>query len=964
MKKLSTLIILSLFFITNGFSSHLAGGNISYTHLGNQKYNVEVRIIRDCGGNLISNTPISVKCNKGSFNSTLPLVSKNDVTGIGKQCITQSGCAGNYQYGFEEFIFRGVIDLNSLNCCEVTFSWHQAGRVQRSSVSNSSAGLYLEAVVNKCAGASLVWNTIPTKKLFHLNKEETVNYSISGVNDNDSVSYELISPMSYQGVPLTYKGNFRYNKPITFLGFPNTNLNFPLGFHFDETNGNLKFRAIVANESSQIAIKASAWRRVNGVMTKVGTIITDQPIIMISQSTSSNPTLKANDVFNICLGDTSVALIEIRDFYSKTSYSVNLSHTLKWAEAELVTTKASKFVVLRFLADTIKTINKTNALTVEIKDDRCPIPGSSIKSYGINADSSLTKFTDSSSISKRATCNRTIFYHQNKSSNPDIEYYWSVAQNNDNRISVGDSAIFTAKDTGWVRAALIAYSKKHCNAFLYRDSVYINNNNLVRVSATGGETCNSIPFSVTATASQGSGTYSYSWSTSQTGKTVALNVSKGDEIYKVTATDSKGCKNSDTLRVINYHPIVNIIGDSLTCKGGKVNLAADIKDTSSNPTYTWSGFSQQQTQLKDSITAPKTYTFTIADGICTNSKSIEVKISQPTATFSHPPSTCSGTPIQLTATPQGGRAPYQVFWDSYQKSGASISVTTTNAKLGTSPYVATFTDALGCKGIKTGSFEILPTPKVNITKPLPLCEDNTSYSLLSLANPQGGTWEGDGITSNIFNATQTGVGVSELKYSFTNSDGCSDSATTFIKVYAKPNIDFIGDSITIFKGSKVSFTNTTIADTTYRSWWNFGDEGKPGNTFFGLNGSYTYNDTGKYTVQLKVDNRICSTDSILKTDYITVKVQPKNPNISVSEINQNALKLYPNPAKNKLTIEADNELIEIALVDVLGKRYIVENFNKSTKAEINIAHLAAGIYILEAKDIEGNVYTNKVQISR
>lgn len=963
MRKLSILIIFILFFITNSFANHLAGGNISYTHLGNQRYEVEVRIIRDCGGNPISNTPISVRCNTGSFNSTLPLVSKNDVTGIGKQCITQSRCSGSYQYGFEEFVFKGVIDLNSLNCCEVTLAWQQTARSQRSAISNSSANLYLEAVLNKCAGASLVWNTIQAKKLFHLGQDEMVNYSINKVSGNDSVSYEIVSPRSAQGFALTYKGSFRYNKPISFLGFPNTNLNFPAGFHFDETNGNLNFRAVVANQSSQIAVKATAWRRINAVMTKVGTVMTDQPLIIINQSKSSNPTQNANDVFNTCLGDTSVAIIEVRDSYMKNSYSVNLSHNLKWAEAEFVTRKASRFVVIRFLADSIKTINKTNALTVEIKDDRCPIPGTSIRSYGINADSILTKFTDSSSISKSSKCNIATFHHQNKSSNPDIEYYWSIVQNNDNKISVANSAVYTAKDTGWVRAALIAYSKKHCNAFVYNDSVYIGDNNLVRVSATGGETCNSAPFNVTATASKGSGAYSYSWSTGQTGKTVALNVSKGDRLYTVTATDSSGCKNSDTLRVINYHPVINFIGDTLTCRGGKVNLIADIKDTSSNPTYSWGGYPQQQIELEDSITASKTYTFTINEGTCTNTKSIEVKISQPEVAFLSDSTVCEGKPVQITATPRGGRAPYHIFWDTYQKTGSSISVNTQNAQQGKSSYAVTVTDTLGCKGISTGSFEILATPKVSLIKPTPLCEDNAAYNLLSLGNPQGGIWVGNGTSNNNFNATIAGKGISELKYSYTNNVGCSDSSTTYLKVYAKPDIDFISDSTEIFKGSKVTFTNATIADTTFRSWWDFGDIGKQGNTFFGIDGSYTYNDTGKYTVQLRVDNGVCSSDSISKLDYITVKEQPKNPNISVRELNQNSLKLYPNPTNDKLTVEADNEIIEITLIDVLGKRYKIENVNPSTKSEINIAHLPTGIYIIKAKDIEGNMYTSKVQIS-
>lgn len=964
MKK--TLLFAFIFFtsITKSYALHVAGGNISFSHLGNKRYEIELSVIRDCSGNQVSNTSINVRCVNGAFNVTLPLVSKKDVTGIGKQCNTQSKCTGSYQIGLEESLYRGVVDLSTLQCCEVTISWQQIGRTQRSTISSSFTNLYLEAVINICAGASMVWSKIPSKKLFYLGRDEMVNYSIAKVDGNDSVSYELVRPLSSQGVSASYSGSFSYYRPMSFLGYPNVNLNSPAGFHFDKTSGNLKFRPVRKNETSQIAIKATAWRRINGVMAKVGTTITDQPIFIIDQAFSSNPIQKANDVFNTCLGDTSVAVIEVNDLYKKNSYSVNLSHTLQWAEARFVSKNGSRFIIIRYLADSIKTIDKTNALTIEIEDDNCPISGKSIRSYGIRADSALTKFTDSSSVSKSTICNEVTFYHLNKSTNTDIEYYWSIIQNNDDKIFVGDTITYTAKDTGWVKAALIAYSKKYCNAFVYRDSIYISNNNFVRVSAIGGETCNSMPFNVTATAMQGVAPYTYSWSTNQTGKSVALNVLKGNKIYTVTATDSNGCENTDTLRIINYHPTITLVGDTLTCKGGKVNLTANIKDTISNPKYSWSGYPQQQKELKDSITVAKTYTFTLSEANCSISKSFRVKISQPKATFIHDSAVCQGQSIKISAVPKGGRSPYSVFWNSYQKTGANIFVSTQNARIGGSSFAATITDDLGCTGFNIGSFTILPTPTINLTNLSPLCENNASYSLHPFATPQGGIWQGNGISNNSINASIAGIGLSELKYTYTNNSGCSDSALTYIKVYAQPTIDFTADSIEIFKGSKVSFTNTTQADTTIKSWWNFGDNGKAGNIFFGTNGSYVYNDTGEYAVTLRIDNGVCAPDSIIKVNYIIVKSQATNPNISVKEVNQHALKLYPNPVKDKLTIEAENDITSITLIDVLGKKYEVENFIQSTTPEINITHLPKGVYFIEVLDENGNKYSSKLLITR
>lgn len=963
MKKLSTLIIISLFFITNSFATHVAGGKINYKYIGNDKYKLTAIIIRDCNSRQLSNSPILYSCSAGNGSVTLPLISKRDVTGINPKCPIQSRCSGSFKYGLEELVYKGVLDLSALNCCEVTLSWSQASRVASNILVYKYSNFYIETTIDKCKGISMEWENISPQFFLNIGQDQQLNYSLKSDTAIDSVSYKLVKPLSAQGAVIPYSGQFSENRPLTFLGFPNTSLVKPAGFRVNSNNGNIEFRPTIANEVSVLCMEATAWKKINDTMRVVGHSLNDNIVYTLKQNYSSVPRQLASDTFKACIGDTSIALIDITDNKKGRKYELTLQHNLKWAEAKYVEGTKSKFVAIYFLADSLPPKHQQNAFTLTIKGDGCDVPGKSVRSYGIETGSGM--FSDSSQISINKKCSVVSFDIGKKNTSPDIKYFWAVETSTEVYYQNNTTLDIGVRKEGWIKATLFVISEKHCNFFSYTDSVYISTADLVLVDAFGTDTvCDSKPVQVSATPTYGTAPFTYKWTTGQTGSAVSITPSKGDKLYFVEMTDSKGCKALDTVNIINYHPSINLTGDSLTCKGGKVNLLADIKDTTAAPSYSWNGLPQHQTQLRDSITAAKTYTFTINDGICTTTKSIEVKISEPFATFTHVPSTCSGTPIQITAIPQGGRAPYQVFWGSYQKSGNPISVSTNNVKTGTSHYFATVTDALGCKLTKVGSFEILATPKVVISPPTPVCETNSNYPLSVLVTPKGGVWGGNGVKDSTFNAVLANTGIKLLKYTFTNTNGCTDSSTTFIKVYAKPIIDFIADSTTIFKGSTISFTNATIADTTFISTWNFGDEGKQGNTFFGLNGSYTYNDTGKYTVQLKVDNGICLTDSILKTDYITVKEQPKNPNISIREINQNSLNLYPNPAKNKLTIETDNKLLEIVFVDVLGKRYTIENINPSTKAVVNIAHLAAGVYILEAKDIKGNIYTSKVQVSR
>lgn len=64
---------------------------------------------------------------------------------------------------------------------------------------------------------------------------------------------------------------------------------------------------------------------------------------------------------------------------------------------------------------------------------------------------------------------------------------------------------------------------------------------------------------------------------------------------------------------------------------------------------------------------------------------------------------------------------------------------------------------------------------------------------------------------------------------------------------------------------------------------------------------------------------------------------------------QNQLKLYPNPVKDRLYIEGEENII-IEVHDLLGSLHYTE---KLTKPFINISHLSKGIYIVKVKQSNG-----------
>ncbi len=97
----------------------------------------------------------------------------------------------------------------------------------------------------------------------------------------------------------------------------------------------------------------------------------------------------------------------------------------------------------------------------------------------------------------------------------------------------------------------------------------------------------------------------------------------------------------------------------------------------------------------------------------------------------------------------------------------------------------------GCTALMTGSVtvtEIVP----NVTWPgsLPaLCQNSSPYTLTG-GLPAGGTYSGNGVIGGLFNPAIAGNGVHVLTYTYTDTYGCTGSATNTIVVNPGPEVTF------------------------------------------------------------------------------------------------------------------------------------------------------------------------------
>ena len=74
---------------------------------------------------------------------------------------------------------------------------------------------------------------------------------------------------------------------------------------------------------------------------------------------------------------------------------------------------------------------------------------------------------------------------------------------------------------------------------------------------------------------------------------------------------------------------------------------------------------------------------------------------------------------------------------------------------------------------------------MNLSLANSICE-NANPIILSGGSPAGGTYSGSGVVSGIFDPSTIGIGTNFISYSYTGSNGCSDSALSSITVLQSP----------------------------------------------------------------------------------------------------------------------------------------------------------------------------------
>ncbi len=109
------------------------------------------------------------------------------------------------------------------------------------------------------------------------------------------------------------------------------------------------------------------------------------------------------------------------------------------------------------------------------------------------------------------------------------------------------------------------------------------------------------------------------------------------------------------------------------------------------------------------------------------------------------------------------------------------------AGLGEHLITYTFTNAFDCANTATAIIKVNDLPVVSLDNFDDICIDAMPFTL-SGGVPEGGTYEGPGVSANMFDPMTAGLGSHEITYTYTDNNGCTAFTTATLIVIDVPEV--------------------------------------------------------------------------------------------------------------------------------------------------------------------------------
>lgn len=383
--------------------------------------------------------------------------------------------------------------------------------------------------------------------------------------------------------------------------------------------------------------------------------------------------------------------------------------------------------------------------------------------------------------------------------------------------------------------------------------------------------------------STGPGTLTYRWDFGDGGTSTTLNpshnyITAGPFTVRLITTSSDGCIDtivkSNVVQLNNYQ--TQISAPATGCINESINFTNQSNPAPVSSLWTFGDATSSTLINPVKIYAlAGNYTVKVINQYttCVDSATHAITINpKPTAAFTSTDSISCKAPHLVNFQNQSTGA---VSWNwNFGDGGTSTAQNPSHNYVALGSYTVRLiaTNSFGCNDtiIKT-NFVRLEKPVFN-PRILPFegCRMlNVNFTANTTAVDSIATWFwdfGNGNTSSIKNPSNVfDSGSYNIKLRVVTVQGCIDSVIVIngVRVGTKPIPDFNASPLNVCAFSNVQFNDLSTGNPD-QWFWSFGD----GATSSAKNPTYSYTDTGIFTIKLIVYNNRCA-DSITRTAYIT-----------------------------------------------------------------------------------------------
>jgi len=322
-----------------------------------------------------------------------------------------------------------------------------------------------------------------------------------------------------------------------------------------------------------------------------------------------------------------------------------------------------------------------------------------------------------------------------------------------------------------------------CTSTSVATTIVLNNAPVISAgTVTGPSTCGTSTGSIQVA---GSGTGDVSWSGTASGNANGVTLpytitGLAAGSYNITIVDGNGCTSNILAQGLNdpnppTTPVITAGGALTFCDGGSVDLTSSYGSNNS--------WSTSETTSTITVTTTQTISVTFTDGFGCSSTSaptvvtVNANPAAPTITAGGPLTFCDGESVDLTSSQGSGND-----WSTTETS-QTITVTTGG------PYTVTYTDGNGCTATSASTtVTVNALPTVTFGALTDVC-DYWAAITLSGATPAGGTYSGTGVSGTQFDPGTAGLGTHTITYTYTDGNGCENTATSDILVDPCASID-------------------------------------------------------------------------------------------------------------------------------------------------------------------------------